>query len=74
MSKETASIISPAGFIADVNYTAPALNTGSCVNQKNPYSVVPLLRGATIQARGTGGQKIRFGGDSRHGRGSSHYG
>ena len=62
MSQETASILSPAGFIVDVNYAAPTLNTGSCVDQNNPYSVVPLLRGATIQARGTGGQKIRFGG------------
>lgn len=61
MSKETASIITSAGFIVDVNYAAPTPNTGSCISP-NPYSVVPLLRGATLQFRGNGSNVIRFGG------------
>ena len=55
---EGASILSPAGFVMDVNFVAPQPAVGPSIDAKNPFSVVPLLPGASVQARGHGVQAI----------------
>ena len=55
-------MVSPAGFIADVNWQAPQPATGPTINVQNPWSVTPLLKGATIQDRGIGNRDIVFAG------------
>lgn len=55
---DTPFVISPAGFIADVNWATPQPAVGSSINVKNPLSVVPLLQGAHTQLRGVGEREI----------------